>query len=929
MRFEALAALSFGPFRDRTFHFAPGLTVVYGPNEAGKSSLHAALYAALCGVRRARGAPAAPDREFQRRHRPWDDGDWKVALQLRLEDGRIIELVQDLSGNSASSATDTTLGRDYTGEILNEGAPDGSRWLGLDRRAFLATACIRQTHLLEVLDAPDVLQDHLQRAVATAGTDATAARAIERINAYQRENVGQDRANSKMPLRRAIVALTHARDGLDQARREHHEFLGLSLAEDRLREEIAAASRRLQLLLVARATDNHRKMETDLKRARELSALYPDGKPTGLVADDELAQEVTRALQGWKTRPALVELEGPSAAELRQELARLPAADPGDLEPAPEILAEEIEYRSACKSAEAHRRQRPADPEPPQTGGASVTELDRLSEALLKPEPPADTALLRRQEDLQQHLEQLGRETSWHRWLLIAAGATGAVGLVGLAIKLLTPGVGLLVLSGLGAAVGFWLIARKRNAALQAHGELRKVETQLGETSLRHRDWAQARAAAASRVEVLGLRPDPERLRSLARQVETANAVHADLHRWHATNAQLSQRLEESTAKLRSLLGQRGASVGDDLGAAVTDYKSACAIRSLRQDLTSKLSARQRQEGDAAQAQVAQATAAQALRQAASHCEVLGESENDLAVGLQQWARSRSEALHQHERKLAEWTELERLLDGKSLEHLEREVASKHDEMRRYADKFTPAEIDAVPVEERTSPEILTSCKEGLDRVRGDLAHLQGQISERQAGLPSVAEAEETLELAEQELARVRCLEESLQVARSFLEQAQERVHRDIAPRLAATVRRHLAEVTAGRYRDVRLDPQTLQVQVSDSHGAWREAPLLSHGTAEQIYLLLRVALAERLTRTGENCPLILDEVLVQADGERKKAMLELLHALSNDRQVIIFTQEDDVFEWAAERLIPPRDVLIRLHHPGSGSDVPLEVLGA
>lgn len=920
MRFETLTARAFGPFRDRPFTFAPGLTVVYGPNESGKSSLHAALYAALCGVRRARGAPLARDREFERRHRPWEGDGWKVALRLRLEDGRTVELVQDLDGQSTSSATDAAMGRDYTGEILNEGAPDGSRWLGLDRRAFLATACVRQTQLLKVLEAPEVLQEHLQRAVATTGADSTAAGAIERINAYQRDNVGQDRANSTKPLRRAICAVTRARDALDQARREHDVFLELSVAEDTRRQEMATASRRLQLLLAARATDAHRKADTDLKRARELSACYPDGKPAGLVEDDELAQEVTRALQGWKTRPALVELEGQSAAELQQELAALPTADAGDLEPAPEVLAEEIEYRSARRSSETHSRQRPAEPVPPQTGGATVAELGRLTEALLKPEPPADAALLRRQEDLQLHLEQLGRKASWHRWLLIAAGVMGAAGLVSLAIKLLVPGVGLLVLGGLGAVVGFWSLARKRDAALAVHDELRQVETQLGETRWRHRDWAQARAEATSRVEALGLSPNPEALRGLARQLETANAARAELDRWRATAAQLSQRFEEHVEKLRSLLGQRGASAGDNLEAAVTDYKSACATRARRHDLTSKLAVRRKWEADAAQAREARATAAQVLRQAASRCGVRGESEDDLAMGLQQWARSRSEVLRQHEKKLAEWTELERLLDGKSLKDLERDVAAKHDEMRRSADKFTPAEINAVPAEERTSPGILASRQEELDRVRGDLAHLQGQIAERQAALPSVAEGEETLELAEQELARVRCLEESLHLARSFLEQAQERVHRDIAPQLAATVRRHLPEVTGGRYRDVRIDPQTLQVQVCDSQGAWREAPLLSHGTAEQIYLLLRVALAERLTRIGENCPLILDEVLVQADGERKRAILELLHGLSGERQVILFTQEDDVSEWADARLNPSRDVLIRLDHPGTGA---------
>ena len=52
MLFESVKAHAFGPFHDATLELAPGMNVVYGPNEAGKSSWRAALYAGLCGTRR-------------------------------------------------------------------------------------------------------------------------------------------------------------------------------------------------------------------------------------------------------------------------------------------------------------------------------------------------------------------------------------------------------------------------------------------------------------------------------------------------------------------------------------------------------------------------------------------------------------------------------------------------------------------------------------------------------------------------------------------------------------------------------------------------------------------------------------------------------------------------------------------------------------
>jgi uncharacterized protein YhaN len=104
-------------------------------------------------------------------------------------------------------------------------------------------------------------------------------------------------------------------------------------------------------------------------------------------------------------------------------------------------------------------------------------------------------------------------------------------------------------------------------------------------------------------------------------------------------------------------------------------------------------------------------------------------------------------------------------------------------------------------------------------------------------GLP---EAEEQLAAAREAPARVESLAEVLETTKRFLSQAQERLHRDIAPLLRDKVGDRLTRVTRGRYAEVAVDPETLKVHVRDVDGRWRDADLLSHGTAEQVYLLLQ-----------------------------------------------------------------------------------------
>jgi DNA repair protein SbcC/Rad50 len=170
----------------------------------------------------------------------------------------------------------------------------------------------------------------------------------------------------------------------------------------------------------------------------------------------------------------------------------------------------------------------------------------------------------------------------------------------------------------------------------------------------------------------------------------------------------------------------------------------------------------------------------------------------------------------------------------------------------------------------------------------------------------SVAETEEALSAAKDELARIRQLDATLTQTTRFLKDAQDRIHRTIAPKLAASVYDWLPKITADRYQEVLVDPETLDVSVRGKDRPWRKAALLSHGTAEQIYMLLRVAMAEHLTKAGEVCPLVLDDVTVQCDSQRKVAVLSMLQRISERRQVILFSQESAVLAWAAEHLREP-----------------------
>ena len=283
---------------------------------------------------------------------------------------------------------------------------------------------------------------------------------------------------------------------------------------------------------------------------------------------------------------------------------------------------------------------------------------------------------------------------------------------------------------------------------------------------------------------------------------------------------------------------------------------------------------------------------------------------DDQESALSEWLEHRGEVLARDRRKTDEWEDLQRVLGEQTLADFEEDTETLRSEAGSLLASVAPEAIEAARGRE-PSGEDLEDLETDLGEARARRDTARGELDEFESGLPDVPEAEERVDRVVAELARVEGLDQTLGTAIHFLEAAQERVHRDIAPVLRATVLERLEHVTGGRYTDCRVNPESLQVDVADAEGRWRPARLLSHGTAEQLYLLLRVALARHLTEpAGEACPLILDDVVSASDSERKRQLLETLLSISESTQVILFTHEDDVRSWAEERLTGASDRL-------------------
>lgn len=147
MRLIDLHIDGFGKFHDLDLRFAEGMNILYGHNEAGKSTLHAFLQAMLYGLERRPGIGSAA--KLHKKYRPWDAPE-RFGGTLRLaHEGKIYRIVRDFNADDLSADGATISSLEIWDETSGVRVPDPRGFLqamlgGISETAFENTVSIGQ-----------------------------------------------------------------------------------------------------------------------------------------------------------------------------------------------------------------------------------------------------------------------------------------------------------------------------------------------------------------------------------------------------------------------------------------------------------------------------------------------------------------------------------------------------------------------------------------------------------------------------------------------------------------------------------------------------------------------------------------------------------------------------------------------------------------
>ncbi len=119
------------------------------------------------------------------------------------------------------------------------------------------------------------------------------------------------------------------------------------------------------------------------------------------------------------------------------------------------------------------------------------------------------------------------------------------------------------------------------------------------------------------------------------------------------------------------------------------------------------------------------------------------------------------------------------------------------------------------------------------------------------------------------------------------------------------------SHMTRNAFRGIRAEydekghPVLVGIRASREEAVSVEA--MSDGTADQLYLALRLASLERYLDRGEPLPFVVDDILLRFDDDRALATLDVLMALSAKTQVIFFTHHQHLATLAQDALDPTK----------------------
>ena len=201
MKIQKLKINAYGKLKDKEIEFKDNINLIYGKNEAGKSTILTFIVNMLYGISKNKNGKAYSDFE---KYKPWNQEDFSGKLEYELDNKETFEVFRDFKKKNP--------------QIFNEKKEDISKQFNIDKskgneffyeqtkmdeKLFLSTIVVNQEQVKLEKSEQNILIQKIANLVGTGEDNVSYKRAIDRINRRQLGEIGTERSREK-PLNRLL-----------------------------------------------------------------------------------------------------------------------------------------------------------------------------------------------------------------------------------------------------------------------------------------------------------------------------------------------------------------------------------------------------------------------------------------------------------------------------------------------------------------------------------------------------------------------------------------------------------------------------------------------------------------------------------------------------------------------------------------------------
>ncbi|MFQ5627309.1 MAG: AAA family ATPase [bacterium] len=893
----------FGVLVEEDFGFQPGLNLVFGPNEAGKSTLQQAVLTMLYGFYQG-DRLSAREKKTHAKFRPWIGNQYGGSLQISLDDGTRYMITRRFdSPEPETQIYNASTGEDVTSEFLRKrrGYVDFcERQFGMSRRVFGAVACVRQGQMSFIAEneARD-LSDAIIRLFDSAATDVSVRTVLDRLASALR-SIGTEKSRSG-PWFRAKQAIIEGKEAI-----EKRKSLTLSLETDyhragQLQQELQKHAlekddllyrlERIEYAELQHILQKHdeiierrQKVETQLQGTGDAEHVSPQHRDEAFRLNEERKhirkrrQELFADLDNCENK----------RKSYQNSLNALPVEQDFWLGDGP---ADFLDLKRQWQKLYVRMRESKMSQENlhrvfGKTGmdDEIAQKMQQLDANKVEEMREMSATLTEQQEFIEVIEEEIEDRQRYTKLSRIVVSVALLLLLIVAAVVQLVPDANLSIFirdnmpSTLeylaGGVIALWLAFEFATlmSTKTLQDDLRNAEQTL-------------RLMQNELKEFL----EPYHVKSFE-ELLNLKLKYVDIRKAD----------DEVSASLRNM---------EDVNTRLLQWMQKFGLEKVTQENVNKIEAVIR-DGKRYQAQLQKLSEEMAAIDAE-----LAKKDGRLETvtmqikGMLKEAGCWSDNIEEDAERYIFLADALRVREGAARELAQltaREAellkGTDPEEIRQQLEQLEKEFGEAMPEPDVQSKKALESkladIEQQMQQLTLELATIRERISERENQMPNLSEIEESITMAQEQIDTLTTKRQALELAFETLSEVAKKAHRDFAPQLASMVGEFLAQTTNNRYKELYIDPANFQIRVA--HGNAKtlvSTDLLSFGTQEQLYFLMRAGIAQLFSTNSEKIPLFLDDPLAHADDRRQITVLQTLAEIAKTQQVFYFTKDQNIID--------------------------------